>query len=156
YINSKISSSKYETIEMSDKIQYKYYEGRWAVLPNFINMTPKRIGTTDKFSLEGLEYSELYFGFVMHGYVSVENAGNYTFYTATNDGSKLLVDNVEIIDNDGAHGTIEKSGKVYLEKGKHLIELRYFQAGGGKAMKVFWKGPNFEKREMTKEDLSGN
>ena len=43
---------------------------------------------------------------------------------------------------------IEKSGKVYLEKGEHLVEVRYYQAGGVKSLKVFWEGPGFEKQEI--------
>jgi hypothetical protein len=91
----------------------------------------------------------------MHGYLNIKDEGDYTFFTATNDGSRLLVDNMEVINNDGAHAMIEKSAKVYLGNGKHLIELRYFQSGGGKDIKVSWSGPGFKKREMTKEDLSG-
>jgi hypothetical protein len=26
--------------------------------------------------------------------------------------------------------------------------LEYFQAGGGQELKVFWKGPGFEKQEL--------
>ena len=148
-IPSEISTSKYEAIEKSDKVQYKYYEGRWVALPNYLNLTPKRVGVTNMFKLDGLKYRDLHFGLVMHGFVSIKYEGDYTFFAASNDGSKILVDNREVVNNDGAHATVEKSGKVYLEKGTHLIELRYFQSGGGKDIKVSWQGPRFEKREMT-------
>jgi polygalacturonase len=154
-VPSEISASKFEKIEKLNKVQYKYYEGRWTLLPKFINLTPKRVGSTNILKLDGLEHLDLYFGLVMHGFVSVEDEGDYTFYSATNDGSRLLVDNIEVVNNDGAHAIIEKSGKVYLEKGKHLIELRYFQAGDKRDMKVSWSGPGFEKREIKAKDFSG-
>ena len=141
------SVSKYEPIEELEGVQYKYYEGRWINVPNFLNLTPKRVGVVNMFKLDNLEHRDLNFGLVMHGYLDIKEEGDYTFFAATNDGSKLLVDNVEVINNDGEHGTIEKSGKVYLEKGKHLVELRYFQSGGGKDIKISWKGPGFEKQE---------
>ena len=156
YLPSVESLSKYESIEKLVGVQYKYFEDRWVVVPNYLNLIPNRVGVTNMFKLDGLEYRDLHFGLVMHGYVNIEDEGDYTFFAATNDGSKLLVDNNEIINNDGAHPVIEKSGKVYLDKGTHLIELRYFQSGGGKSIKVSWSGPGFEKREMTKEDFSGS
>ncbi len=149
------STSKYESIEKLEGIQYKYYEGKWIELPNFLDLTPKRVGIVNMFKLDGLEHKDLHFGLIMHGYLYIINKGDYTFFAATNDGSKLLVDNVEVVSNDGAHAIIEKSGKIYLEKGNHLIELRYFQSGGGKDLKVSWEGPGFKKREITSEDLSG-
>ena len=108
------------------------------------------------FNFDNLEHTDLHFGLVMHGYLSVKNEGDHIFFTASNDGSKLLIDNIEVVNNDGAHAVIEKSGKVYLDKGNHLIEVRYFQSGGGKEIKVSWEGPGFIKREITSEDLSGN
>ncbi len=98
----------------------------------------------------------MYYGLVMVGFINIKEGGDYTFFTASNDGSKLFVDNRELVNNDGPHGTIEKSGSVFLDKGRHLVELRYFQAGGGAKLKVLWQGPGFEKREMTARDLSGN
>ena len=154
YVSSEESTSKYESIKKLDGVQYKYFESRWAMLPDFINLTPLRVGVVKNFTLEGLENRESDFGLVMHGYLNIKSSGDYTFFASTNDGSKLLIDNREIINNDGAHATIEKSGKVYLEKGEHLIELRYFQAGGGKDIKVSWSGPDFEKQEMTSDDFS--
>jgi polygalacturonase len=155
-VPSEISASKYEPIEKVKAVQFKYYEGRWVELPNFINLTPKSAGATNMFTLDGLTYSDHHFGFVMHGYVNIKTKGDYTFFAASNDGSKLFVDNIEIVNNDGAHGVTEKSGSVYLKKGIHLVEVRYFQSGGGTGLKVSWSGPGFEKREMTTGDLSGN
>jgi len=54
-----------------------------------------------------------------------------------------------LVNNDGNHGYSEKSNKIYLQKGEHLIEVRYFQAGGGKSLKVLWEGPGFEKQEIS-------
>ena len=153
-VPSEISESKYVPVEKLDKVQYQYYEGRWVELANFLNLTPKRVGVATGFKLNGLELLDHHFGLVMFGYINIKDKGDYTFYTASNDGSKLFVDNREVVNNDGAHALVEKSGTVYLQKGIHLIELRYFQAGGGKDLTVSWKGPGFEKREMTKNDFS--
>jgi hypothetical protein len=154
YMASEISTSKFEPIEKLDGVQYRYYEGRWERLPNFLYLTPKRSGFVDRFQIDGLKHRDLYFGFVLQGFLSIETEGEYTFYVSSNDGSILLIDNTEIINNDGYHPTIEKSGHANLKIGKHLIELRYFQSGGGIDLNAYWSGPGFEKRELTAEDLS--
>ena len=53
----------------------------------------------------------------------------------------------QILNEVFEHGYEEKSGKIKLNKGRHSLELKYFQSGGGQELKVFWKGPGFEKRE---------
>jgi hypothetical protein len=40
-----------------------------------------------------------------------------------------------------------------LKAGEYPLEIKYFQAGGGKALKVSWEGPGIAKREMTSEVL---
>ncbi len=153
YKPSKVITSNYQTIKKGKGVQYKYYEtttkNKWDKLPNFLLLKPNREGITNKFTLEGIKNSGTYFGLVMHGFIDITNSGSYSFYLGSNDGSKLFVDNKELIDNDGNHGYIEKTGKVYLSKGKHLIEIRYYQAGGAKHLKIFWEGPGFGKQEIT-------
>jgi len=89
-------------------------------------------------------------------FINIEEVGEYVFYCGSNDGTKLYLDNTLLVDNDGGHGYQEKYGKIKLDEGVHKIEVRYFQQGGGQELKVSWKGPGFEKRELTKEDLSSN
>ena len=111
-------------------------------------MDPLAEGTTSKFSYDDIENSGTYFALVLHGFINITREGEYTFYSGSNDGSKLLIDHKELINNDGNHGYIEKSGKIYLEKGEHLIEVRYYQSGGGKHLNIFWEGPGIEKQEI--------
>jgi len=155
YSNSGESESKYKAIEELKGVQYKYYELKLEKLPNFVDLTPIKTGVVEKFSFEDIEHPEFHFATIMQGFVKIKKSGDYTFYISSNDGSRLFIDNKEVINNDGVHGSIEKSGMVHLSKGTHLMEARYFQAGGVKSLKVFWQGPGFEKREMTNEDLMG-
>ncbi len=60
----------------------------------------------------------------------------------------LYIDNQLIIDNDGAHGVYSKSGSISLKKGFHKIEIKYFQAGGGKLLNVSWESDGFPKVEI--------
>jgi len=154
FANSLESNSKYKSIEKLKGVQYKYYDLKTEKLPNYMNLIPKRAGVIKKFSLDGIEQSEFNFALIFHAYLKVEKEGEYSFYLSSNDGSKLFIDHKEIVNNDGTHGSIEKSEKVKLNKGLHLIEVRYFQAGGVKSLKVSWQGPGFNKHEIDQHELS--
>ena len=153
---SKVETSDYKKVDSDYGVQYKYYVNQWIKIPDFLKLSPKRKGVVEKFSLSDLENNGDHFALLMFASINIEEKGEYVFYVGSNDGSQLLVDNKLIVDNDGQHGYELKSGKTKLKPGRYSLELRYFQFGGGQELKVFWKGPGFEKREMTKEDLLGN
>lgn len=75
-------------------------------------------GVTDRFE---------WFAILYKGKIYIPKSGNYTFSLLSDDGSKLIIDNKVIIDNDGVHPPTEKIGTVYLKKGIHEIEVPYFQ-----------------------------
>ncbi|HEX5554137.1 MAG TPA: PA14 domain-containing protein [Chitinophagaceae bacterium] len=86
------------------------------------------------------------FGVVFNGYISIGQPGNYTFYTASDDGSKRYIDHNEVVDNDGPHGVITKSGDVYLTQGMHEIRIDYFNPLGGFWLDAFCKGPGISRQ----------
>jgi len=151
---SDVAVSKYNDINVDYGIQYNYYAGDWEKIPNFSELTSNKSGYMNKISLDALEKDKYFFSLLIMAPFNVKVDGEYTFYVGSNDGSQLIIDNKLIIDNDGLHGYSEKSETITLEKGRHLLKVKYFQELGGKELKVFWKGPGFEKREVTSEDLS--
>jgi hypothetical protein len=72
--------------------------------------------------------------------------GLYTFYTTSDDGSAILIDNKLVVNNDGQPAMVENSGNVMLNSGYHKIELLFFQAGGGMGLEAAIKGPDMEKQ----------
>ena len=82
----------------------------------------------------------------MRGFVSVPRAGVYTFYTASDDGSRLYIGDVEVVDNDGLHSMRERSGKVALKAGFHSILVTVFEAGGNDALEIRYQGPGIERQ----------
>ena len=106
--------------------------------------------------MEEVDNNKDHFALLMFASINIKENGSYIFYVGSNDGAQLVVDNELLIDNDGEHGYHVRSGKVNLSKGRHTMELRYFQSGGGQELKVLWQSPEFEKREMTKEDFFDN
>ena len=80
--------------------------------------------------------------------IKIDKTGLYKFYTSSNDGSKLYVDGKLIVDNDGLHGPVQKSGTVQLTKGLHDIMVEYFQGGGSKVLMVFYSSEDVEYRPI--------
>src|SRR5690606_11163883 len=87
------------------------------------------------------------------GLIDIPADGLYTFATASDDGSQLLIDDRLVVDNGGLHGTVERSGTVGLRAGTHTIEVRFFEASGGETLTATWKGPGIEKAPIPAEVL---
>jgi hypothetical protein len=128
-------------------LNYEYYEGTWTSLPSFDSLTPIAVGKANNFDI-GLRLRDDYFAFRFTGYIKVPADGNYTFYTYSDDGSKLYVNGSLVVDNDGLHGMLEKSGIVSLAAGKHLIVVTYFEYGGGQDLIVSYSGPGISKKQI--------
>ncbi len=82
------------------------------------------------------------------GYIKIDKAGEYTFYTNSNDGSRLYINGKLVVDNDGEHGALLRGGKITLKSGIYPIKLLYFQSGGSKQLQVFYEGPGIERLEV--------
>lgn len=76
------------------------------------------------------------------GHLLVPRDGLYTFTTRSDDGSRLRIQGMMVVDNDGTHAMREKSGKVALRAGHHPIEITWFNARGAAGLEVRWSGPS--------------
>jgi photosystem II stability/assembly factor-like uncharacterized protein len=123
---------------------YKYYEGTWNALPDFNTLIPVKTGTVDNFNITPRNRDNQY-GLRITGFIYAPADGMYTFYTSTDDGSKLYIGSTEVVSNDGIHGQVEQSGTIGLKAGKHAITLDYFQNAGGFGMDVSYAGPTVTK-----------
>src|SRR5690606_10865835 len=90
------------------------------------------------------------------GYIQISTAGSYTFFTTSDDGSKLYIDGEEVVDNDGDHGSQERSGTVTLTKGLHPIQVLFYENGGGEILEVRYSGPAIGKQLLPFTILSSD
>jgi putative heme-binding domain-containing protein len=88
------------------------------------------------------------FALMFTGHIVIDKPGKYTFFIASDDGSRFYIDGEQLIDNDGLHGMVEKSGTVQLTAGLHPIVATYFDNGGGDGLSMSWSGPGLEKQEI--------
>lgn len=129
---------------LTEGIAYKYYEGNWEAIPDFSKINPAAEGTCNSFSLVPKKNND-YFGFDFSGYIRIPEDDIYTFSIASDDGSKLFLDNKVLIDNDFCHGVVEKKELIALNAGLHPIRVTYFEKSGGEDLTVSIKQIGKEK-----------
>lgn len=140
-------------VHTDEGLNYAYYEGEWTQLPDFTTLTPRKTGQVRNFDL-GPKLRDSNFGFAFTGYLTVATAGNYTFYTASDDGSRLYLNGRQIVDNDGLHGLTERSGSLYLPQGTHSIRVTFFERTGAEMLQVNYQGPGIAKQPIPSAVLS--
>jgi len=128
-------------------LQFEYYEGSWTSLPNFDLLTPLQTGETTQFTLPPSN-GVLFYAYRFTGQIFISEDDVYTFFTASNDGSQLRIDDVLVVNNDGKHGVLEKQGSIQLSPGLHDIEVTYFQSNGTEALDVLWSASNLSKQTI--------
>lgn len=153
--NNDESTAKPSTPEEKQGLNYRYYEGGWVNVPNFGGLTPKKAGTVSNFDLTVRNRPDQY-AIEFEGLINITTAGNYTFYTSSDDGSKLYIDSKEVVNNDGLHSATEKSGSIYLNTGKHAIKVAYFEGWGDDILIVKYAGPGINKTTIPNNVLSIN
>ena len=137
-------------------VNYAYYKDEtenWSALPDFASLSPEKEGTLENFSLSPAEQADHY-GFVYTTYLELDQAGEYTFYLLSDDGSQLLIEGEEVVSYDGRHSASEEqSGKVVLSKGRHRLEVRYFEYRFTQSLLVSYQGPGISKQAIPDEVL---
>jgi hypothetical protein len=110
--------------------------------PPIINVNPVTEMMYDDQKWKELGAPHDNFAAVLTGFLDVKEAGQYDFWTESDDGSMLWIDKAIVVDNHGLHGPEKKTGTVSLSKGIHPILVQFFEAGGGAFLNISWKGPD--------------
>jgi hypothetical protein len=122
-------------------LNYAYYEASITSVTQLSNYYPLQSG----WSQNGIDISQRRvndrFGFRFTGYVIIPTTGSYTFYTRSDDGSRLWINNTLVVDNDGLHGAQDRSGTITLTTGMASIMVEYFELTGGEICEVSWTKP---------------
>jgi len=145
---SETVEKKYRKIPSGTGLTFEYFSGRWRKLPDFDTLVAVNQGIIDTFDPAVIKMHEHHFAIKYRGKVQVEQKGKYTFYTTSDDGSQLFINGKLVVDNNGDHGPMTKSGEVLLKKGKHDLEVRYFDNIGGELLIVEWESANTERQEI--------
>ncbi|HEX8422814.1 MAG TPA: PA14 domain-containing protein, partial [Pyrinomonadaceae bacterium] len=88
------------------------------------------------------------------GQVVPRYSETYTFYTHSDDGVKLWVNQQLLIDNWMDHAFTENSGQITLVAGRQYdIRVEYFENYGGAVAKLLWSSPSQPKELIPQSQL---
>ncbi len=134
-------------------VKAAYYElSNPGKLPDFAALTPykndivKAVAYQSTSGVFATSEREDNVGAVFEGYVNVGTIAKYTFYTSSDDGSRLYVGDQLVVDNDGLHGMEERSGQIKLKPGKHKVRVEFFENGGGAGVVASISSPTVAKK----------
>ena len=132
-------------------VRYAYYEGsRISRIAELKDWELVKEGIAGQISLEPAQRADD-FALRFTGYIRVPHDGIYTFYTSSDDGSRLDIGGEPVVDNDGLHGANEQAGTAALRAGTHPIAVTFFEAGGNALLEFSWKGPGIPKQRVPRE-----
>lgn len=128
-------------------IEFAHYKTELDRLPDFSKLQPTKTGLATEFDV-GKHGSGDRFALRYMGELDIVKSDTYRFQLGSDDGSKLLIDDKVVVNNDGVHGMNRKRGKVKLEAGRHAIVVEYFERDGGEELEVLFSGPGFERERL--------
>ncbi len=125
-------------MDVSAKIQginRKVVLGTYSKCPplrDFAGLTSTNVGD---FGLQGTPEDN--FAVLFDGFIRLPDAGQYTFYLGSDDGSKMWIGDALVVDNDGLHGYIEKRLRLNLPSGDLPVKVMMFEQGGAQSLRMF-------------------
>jgi len=121
-------------------------------LPDFSTMTPIGQLTAPNLNVPDRDFTEgfpgvpnltTWFAIDFYAALNVQQAGQYTFETISDDGSKLYVDGQLVVNNDGVHSATTVVGNpINLTVGQHVLHVPWYQGPPvAIALQVMWETP---------------
>jgi predicted esterase len=136
-------------------LYYEHSTGVWSNLDEIDWSLVEFSGYINNFSLAPKTQDD-YFNFKFDGYLTITNPGTYQFSTTSSDGSRIMLDSVVVLDNDGIHERDEVHEVVgenqMLTAGPKRIKVTYFDFIGFDTLVVRYKGPDTGDAWMTIPD----
>ncbi|HRJ49433.1 MAG TPA: PA14 domain-containing protein, partial [Phycisphaerales bacterium] len=131
-----------------------------TTLPNFAALTPYLVTSVDM-----LNYAPTSGVFansgrsdavaaLFTGFVTVGETGFHTFYSNSDEGSRVYVGGHLVVDNNGLHTMQERSGMIGLKAGTHALRVEYFERTGSCGLIVSHQGPSTPKAVIAAAALS--
>lgn len=136
------------TRTLPKNVRFAAYHGNWESLPNFAEHKPVAEGVCSGLDLTVANRSDQ-FGVVFTGFLKLDQAGDYTFALGSDDGSRLSIDDREIVNVDGIHPHSTKEARTRLEAGVHAVRIEYFEQGGEETIRLELAGPGVPRQDAS-------
>lgn len=81
------------------------------------------------------------------GFITPSQTATYTLYTQSDDGVRLWVNNIQLVNNWTDHSSTQNSGKIVLTGGhRYPIVMEFYENSGQALAKLSWSSSKFSKR----------
>ncbi len=154
---SRVTTDSYRLLSPASPrpVRYTYYEGAFRdALPDFGALTPVRTGFVPEIGLHFVERRADGFAVRFETTVNIEETGTYVLHLTSDDGSRLFLNGRKLIDNDGSHGPLERSGTIDLGAGAYRLVVEYFEEAGSEMVEVAITRPDRVRVPLTHSWLS--
>lgn len=133
--------------DITSGVSFSRYSGAFQSVPDFDALVPATMGALENFDISASQGQDN-FAYQFHGYIEVADEELVTFYTNSDDGSRLWIGNTLVVDNDGLHAVQEASGSILLAPGLHAIRVGYIEAGYDEALDVLYESATIPKQSI--------
>ena len=128
-VKKELVTAKY-TGRFKPGLKVSIYDGQFEKLPDFKSLTPVKTMTSNTITPRIAE-KEQNFAMTFDGFINIPADGVYGIYVNSDDGSKVIIDDGIVLENDGVHPrAVEKFDFYALAKGYHKIHVEYFFTSG--------------------------
>jgi len=118
---------------------------------------PKLVRYDNKISFNDTSFNKILSGkqysVIWSGRLYAPRSGLYKFYTESDDGSFLYLNDKLVVDNGGDHGIKTVKGSMYLTEGYYDIKIKYFNSSGSGQIKVFWEMPAGLRNQLGEDNV---
>jgi hypothetical protein len=135
-------------------VRYRLYPGTFEMIPDIDSLEPFAEGVVPEFGLIFIEPGSESFAARFEADLDVIDAGTYTFFLGSDDGSRLRVNSRVLISNDGRHGELFESARIDMTPGVYRLVVDYFDGGGGESLTLEYERDGMARRPIPTERLS--
>lgn len=132
-------------------VRYTYYEGKFGSVKKITPDKKVSEGVMTYFSVDNAP-SEDYFAYEFRTWIQIPERGVYSFYTISDDGSQIYVDDQLVVDKDWSH-ILRVNGKVALEAGFHELKVLFYDDTWGQSLEVGYSSKTIRDRKLPEESL---
>ncbi|MCF2502107.1 PA14 domain-containing protein [Dyadobacter sp. CY107] len=129
-------------------LNYSYFEGAYRRLIEIDTATVQEKGIIGTLDVSKVQKRADHFAVYYSGLIDIPQEGSYTFFTNSNDGSKLIIDGQLVVNNDGLHAFREVRGNIILAKGLHTIAIQYFDNTTDQGLELYYNTEVSLKRKV--------
>lgn len=120
-------------------LQLQYFGSSYKSVTKLPETADSVVNVSNAIIPEGMGKGGKAFGAKIIGYINVPETAIYSFFLTADDGANLYIEGDKVVDNDGWHAPVQKSGQVALQKGAHPFELKFVEGGGGYTLKLEYR-----------------